>query len=86
MPEVSRFYGIVIRMYHDEHPPPHFHASYGDHKAAVEFDPPAIAVGHLPGRALKLVMEWATLREQELHRAWRQAEAMEPIDPIPPLD
>ena len=55
MPEVSRFYGIVIRMYFDEHPPPHFHALYGEYEVLINIQTLAIISGKLPGRALGLV-------------------------------
>jgi len=59
MPEVSRFYGIIIRMYFDEHNPPHFHAAYGNNEAQIGINPIAVIEGRLPGRALSLVIEWA---------------------------
>jgi hypothetical protein len=50
MPEISRFLGIIITMYYSEHPPPHFHVRYGEHKAVVSVDPPALIRGILPPR------------------------------------
>ena len=61
MPEVSRFYGIVIRLHFDDHPPPHFHAEYGDDEALIAIGTLAVISGRLPGRALGLVVEWASL-------------------------
>jgi len=58
MPEVSRFYGIVIRFYYREHPPEHFHAIYGEHEALIEIPTGRIHEGHLPPKALQLVNEW----------------------------
>ncbi|MFW6012517.1 MAG: DUF4160 domain-containing protein [bacterium] len=86
MPELSRFYGIVIRMYFDDHPPPHFHAQYGSDQAIIGIDGLAVLRGKLPARALGLVMEWAALHEAELREQWRNAERLEPIRKIPPLD
>jgi hypothetical protein len=66
MPEVSRFYGIVVKIFHDDHNPPHFHAEYGEHEALVNINTLAILGGSLPARALGLVAEWASLHQQEL--------------------
>jgi hypothetical protein len=85
MPEISRFYGIVIRMYYDDHNPPHLHAKYGDDEAQVGFDPVAVLNGALPGRALALVIEWATLHRQELLDNWRMMRASQPPQAVAPL-
>jgi hypothetical protein len=85
MPELSRFFGIVIAMYYDDHAPPHFHAIYGSEKAEFRIDPPGILRGRLPPRALALVMEWAALHQAELLEAWdRRAAGEQPtrIDPL----
>ena len=66
MPEVSRFFGIVIRMFSDDHNPPHFHAFYVDDLALVDMSTLSVFAGRLPPRALGLVIEWATLHQQEL--------------------
>jgi hypothetical protein len=60
MPEVSRFYGIVIRMCYNDHPPPHFHAEYGNERMIVGIDTLTGIAGRLPAYATGLVMEWAT--------------------------
>lgn len=86
MPEISRFYGIIIRMYYDEHPPPHFHVSYQGIEATVRIDTLQIAHGRLPVRAFSLVREWAVAHREELHQNWRRAEAGEPVTAIAPLD
>ena len=57
MPEISRFYGIVIQMYFGDHPPPHFHARYAGQTAKIDIDSLAVIDGRLPARALGLVME-----------------------------
>ena len=85
MPEISRFYGIVIRMYFDEHPPPHFHALYGEYEALINITTLAIISGKLPGRALGLVMEWASLHQDELGELWEKARKSEPLGKIEPL-
>jgi hypothetical protein len=66
MPEISRFYGIVIRMYFDDHHPPHFHAFYAEYEALIEIATLSIWQGTLPKRALALVQEWAKLHQQQL--------------------
>jgi hypothetical protein len=85
VPEISRFYGIVIRMYYDDHPPPHFHAYYGEYEALVNIHTLAIISGRLPPRALGLVIEWALLHQDELRSCWERARNMEPLLKIAPL-
>ena len=85
MPELSRFFGIVIAMYYDDHPPPRFHAIYGSEKAQIRIDPVGLLKGHLSLRALALVAEWAALHQAELHRAWDQRTAEHPLTRIEPL-
>ena len=70
MPELSRFYGIVIQMYFGDHPPPHFHAIYGGSKAVVDIETLALIDGQLPPRARGLVIEWATIHQDELREAF----------------
>ncbi len=70
MPEISRFFGIVIAMYYDDHMPPHFHAIYGSEKAEFRIDPLGVLKGRLSPRALALVTEWAALHQAELMEAW----------------
>lgn len=85
MPELSRFYGIVIQMYYGDHPPPHFHARMGDLAAKVGIEQMEILEGHLPPRAMRLVLEWATLHQKELQNAWYRASRGLPPDKIDPL-
>ena len=73
MPEISRFYGIIIFMYYDDHNPPHFHAEYGEYKVLVKIEDFTVMKGALPPRALGLVMEWAALHKEELMREWKLA-------------
>lgn len=83
MPEVSRFYGIVVRMYSGgEHPPPHFHVQYGEQRATISIDAFDILEGGLPARARKLVHEWARLHQHELRENWERAQTHEPMLPI----
>jgi hypothetical protein len=70
MPEVSRFFGIVIRINFEDHPPPHFHARYGSENVAIEIATLTVIAGSLAPRALGLVIEWATQHQKELMTDW----------------
>ncbi len=85
MPTVSAFYGIVIRMFVKDHPPPHFHARYGEYHARVSIPDGEVIDGELPRRAARLVRNWAEVRQVELPANWRRTEQMEPLEPIEPL-
>jgi len=86
MPEISRFFGIVIRMYFDDHQPPHFHAAYGDREALIGVVPVRLLGGSLPSRGLALVIEWATLHQAELLENWHRLHSEEPPVPIAALE
>ena len=86
MPEISRFYGIIIRMFEPDHPPPHFHAYYQEHEAKIAIDTLGLISGYLPRRALALVLEWAELHQQQLQANWRSAEQRRPLNNIEPLE
>lgn len=86
MPEISRFFGIIIKMFFCDHVPPHFHAIYGDEEALVCIKTLAVIAGKLPPRAIGLVMEWATLHQQELLILWDKAVQAEPLEKIEPLN
>ena len=85
MSELCRFYGIIIRMYYGDHPPPHFHVQYGEHTAKVTIETLALLRGYLPGRALGLVVEWASLHRDELLARWHAAANHEELLRIEPL-
>ena len=85
MPELSRFYGIVIKMYYNDHNPPHFHAEYGNDQMVVDVNTLGVIGGRLAPRATGLVMEWAAQHHAELQQAWQQARNMQPLDCIDPL-
>jgi hypothetical protein len=85
MPEISRFLGISIRMYRDEHLPPHFHAIYNEFAAQISIQHPAVIQGKLPPRVLGYVIEWASLHEDELARCWEAARTDQPVGKIEPL-
>lgn len=86
MPEISRFFGITIRMFYDDHLPPHFHARYGGHQAVISVPGLVILKGSLPPRALGLVMEWAAQHRGELWEDWTLACDKAPLKAIPPLE
>ena len=86
MPEVSRFYGIIIRFYYREHPPEHFHAIYGEHEALIEIETGKIHEGFLPGTAYDLVNTWRLAHLQELLDDWQRARERLPLLPIAPLE
>jgi len=86
MPEISRFFGIIIAMFYGDHNPPHFHARYGKSKVAIEIKTLRVLEGRLPPRALGLVMEWAAQHQGELLRDWNLAKADHPPEKIAPLN
>jgi hypothetical protein len=85
VPRISAFYGIVIWMYYDDHNPPHFHATYGEHEAIIEILTWRVVRGSLPPRALRLVEEWASAHPTELAEDWDRARSGQPLEPIAPL-
>lgn len=86
MPEISRFYGIKIAMYPDDHNPPHFHVTYGGRKAVIGINDFALLSGELPPKALALVIEWAALHTQELLEDWMLCESLQNPNKIAPLE
>ncbi len=85
VPEISRFYGIVIRMYFGDHNPPHIHAEYAGREARIDINTLAVFGGELTPRALGLAIEWASLHRQELLDLWQRARNLEPLHRIEPL-
>jgi phosphomannomutase len=85
MPEISRFYGIIIAVFYDEHNPPHFHARDGEHKVAIGIKSLNVLEGRFPPRALGLVMEWASQHQDELLQDWELARSGKPPRKIAPL-
>lgn len=86
MPTISEFLGILIRMYYDDHNPPHFHAYYGDYEAIIAIGTLEIMEGSLPRRARMLTVEWALEHRDELLEDWRLAEQHRPLNKIKPLE
>ena len=85
MPELSRFLGIVIYMYHRDHAPAHFHAAYAEFEITVDIESGRVA-GKFPRRALNLVMEWYSLHKAELAADWNLAQTRQPLKAIDPLE
>ena len=86
MPEISRFLGIIIAMYYNDHSPPHFHDRYGEAKAEIEIQTLTVLAGKLPPRALGLVIEWASQHQEELLMDWELARQHQQLKAIKPLE
>lgn len=86
MPEISRFYGIIIRMYFQDHNPPHFHAEYQGMKAEYDIRTLDLLAGNLPNRAHVLVLEWASKHREKLIENWNKSLIPTPLEKIEPLD
>lgn len=86
MPEISRFFGIIIKMFFDDHNPPHFHAEYGEDFVLIDIRTISVFAGHLPPRVLGLVIEWAALHQQELIDDWERAQTQQGLQKIAPLE
>lgn len=85
MPEISRFFGIVVYIFWKDHNPPHFHAKYAEHEVLISLDGEVLE-GYLPRRALSLVMEWLAVHRRELVEDWDLAQQRKPLKPIAPLE
>ncbi len=85
MPAISRFFGIVIAMFFDDHDPPHFHARHAAGEARIRIDTLEVMDSTLGRRQHRLVMAWAELHQQELTENWNRARAGETLNPIEPL-
>ena len=86
MPEISRFFGIIITMNYNDHPPAHFHVRYGDQKALIDIERLALLEGHLTARPLGLILEWAEVSywdalKEDWELAWQQ-KALKQVDPL----
>jgi hypothetical protein len=85
VPEISRFHGIVIQMYWEDHSPPHFHVRAGGRKASVGIDPVGVLKGSLERRHFSLVKRWVELHRIDLEDNWNRARLRETLIPIEPL-
>ncbi|HAO20585.1 MAG: transcriptional regulator [Desulfobacteraceae bacterium IS3] len=86
MPHISMFFGIIIRMFHNEHPPPHFHAEYQGQKGLFDFRGDMLKGSFRSKTALKLIKKWTLLHEEELIENWKNVEKGKQLDKIAPLD
>jgi hypothetical protein len=86
VPEVSRFFGIIISLNYNDHPPPHFHVRYAEQKATLAIESLTVLEGRLSPRVLGLVVEWASAHRQELMEDWALARAQQPLKRIAPLE
>jgi hypothetical protein len=85
MPELSRFLGISILMYFDDHNPPHFHVKYNEYRALISIGELKVLDGYLPARVLGLVIEWAELRKENLMQNWDMVKTTGKFFKIDPL-
>jgi hypothetical protein len=85
VPRISAFRGIVIRMFYDDHLPPHFHADYAEHGAVIALGNFRVLRGSLPSRQMSLVRRWAALHQEELLDNWNRARDYQDLTPIDPL-
>lgn len=86
MPTISFFFGIAIRMYIRDHPPPHIHAVYAEHEAHIAIDTGDVIQGSLPRHAARLVKRWTLARREQLCDNWERARRGEPLERIAGLD
>lgn len=86
MPEICRFFGIIITMNYNDHMPPHFHVRYGEQKAVIAIPTLTLLVGWLSPRVFGLVMEWAALHHDELQVNWDLAREQAPLKKVQPLE
>ena len=86
MQTISMFYGILIRMYWNDHAPPHFHVEYGEYRAQYLIETLVLSRGQLPRRAHALVLEWAAMHRNELMEDWELCVHKQQPNMISPLD
>jgi hypothetical protein len=80
------FYGILIQMFWGDHAPPHFHALYGEYEVIIDIRTLEVLKGEMPRRALALVLEWASLHQEELTEDWRLCKLKQAPKKITPLE
>ncbi|MBE9174308.1 DUF4160 domain-containing protein [Synechocystis salina LEGE 06155] len=86
MPEISRFFGMIITINYNDHNPPHFHVRYGNQKALISIEKLSLIQGKLTPKALALVVEWGALHQAELQSNWELARQQQPLRKIQPLE
>jgi len=85
MPEICRFFGIVIKMFFADHAPPHFHVEYGEQRAVIDIATLVVIGSYLSPRAPGLVVEWASQHQDEVLKLWEYAQNYQPLYKLPPL-
>jgi hypothetical protein len=86
MPTIAIFFGIIIRMWHDDHPPVHIHAEYQGFEALVSVQTGEVLQGALPRKVAAIVKEWCLNHQAELLENWDKAQRFEPLDKIQGAD
>lgn len=86
MPTISKFYGLVIRMYYDDKHVPHFHVGYADYRALIAIEDGGLIAGRLPVRAYRMAVEWAELHRADLMANWQRARSQETLEWIDGLE
>lgn len=86
MPEICRFFGIVIKMFYDDHTPPHFHVEYNEYKAVIDIQSLVMFGGYLPPRSFGMVIEWASQHQCKLLDLWERASNHQTLYKLPPLE
>ena len=86
MPVIAAFFGIVIRVYHSDHDPPHVHVQYGEFEAIVEIASGVILQGKLPKRVLRLLLEWLKANRRDVMESWKAARAHKIPKRVKPLE
>ena len=86
MPTISIFFGIIVRMWHDDHPPPHIHVEYQGFEALVAIDSGEVTAGGVPRKVAAIVREWCAVHREELMDNWNKAQSFEPLDRIQGAD
>ena len=86
MPTLSIFFGIIIRMWHDDHPPPHIHVEYQGFEALVKIATGEVSEGGLPRKVAAIVKDWCLVHQAELQDNWQRAQRFEPLDRIQGAD
>jgi hypothetical protein len=85
MPEISRFFGIIVFMNYNDHSPPHFHARYQEQEVTIEIET-GLVTGKMSKRALRMLFEWLESHQEELLNNWERAQARQPLNKISPLE
>jgi hypothetical protein len=86
VPILSVFFGIMVRMWHDDHPPAHIHVEYQGFEALVDIETGRVSQGRLPHKVANIVSDWCATHRQELRENWQRAQRFEPLERIQGAD